>query len=73
MADFARYDTWLDVLEAARSGKMLYYQAPMDRFPHAVAVVKVHKNGSIRIDPMSRDADKFTADAGHLDRFRKRV
>ena len=29
--------------------------------------------GQYRIDPMSSHADKFTADAGHLSRFRKRA
>ncbi len=33
-------------------------------------VTKVCKNGKVRIDPLSNDADKFTADEGRLDRFR---
>jgi len=35
--------------------------------------VKVFKNGTIRIDPLSNQADKFTANSGHLDRFRVRL
>ena len=67
------FDTWAGVLEAARSGARLYCQAPFDRSPRAIHVVKVFKNGSIRIDPLSNQADKFTADRGHLDRFRCRL
>lgn len=73
MADFTTFSTWDEVLDAARRGDMLYYQAPLDRSPHYVAINKVYKNGTLRIDPLSRDADKFTADAGHLLRFRKRT
>ncbi len=73
MASFTNYSEWHDVLEDARAGKMLYYQAPMDTYPHAVSVVKVYKNGSVRIDPLSNQADKFTANYQHLLRFRKRA
>jgi hypothetical protein len=73
MADFTTFSTWDEVLDAARRGDMLYYQAPLDRAPRYVAINKVYKNGTLRIDPLSRDADKFTADAGHLLRFRKRT
>jgi hypothetical protein len=31
----------------------------------------VFENGKIRIDPMSASADNFTADCGHLPRFRR--
>lgn len=72
MADFKPFETWDQVLEAARSGG-LYYQAPMDRSPRYVSIVKIFNNGKIRVDPLSRDADKFIADAGHLLRFRRRV
>ena len=69
---FQMFDTWADVLGAARRGEMLWYQAPLDRQPRYVRVVKVFKNDKIRLDPLSRDADNFTADAGHLARFRKK-
>lgn len=72
-AQFIPFATWGDVLDAARRGEDLWYRAPLDRQPASVRVVKVFKNGGIRIDPMSRDADNFTADEGHLDRFRKRA
>lgn len=60
-----------DVLSAARSGEPVWYKAPLDYRARRVRIVKVYKNGKIRIDPMSRDADNFTADRGHLDRFQK--
>lgn len=71
--NYKEFSTWNEVLSAAAAGEQLWYQAPLDRYPHHVQVVKVFKNGSIRIDPLSRDADRFTADAGHLSRFRYRV
>jgi hypothetical protein len=67
------FSTWSDVIDAARRGDRLWYQAPLDRSPHSILVVKVFKNDRIRIDPLSNEADKFTADAGHLSRFRKKV
>ena len=70
---FVGFATWSDVLDAARSGSRLWYQAPMDVRPQSIRVVKVFKNGGIRIDPMSNQADNFTADAKHLDRFRQRA
>jgi hypothetical protein len=70
---YREFSTWNEVLSAAAAGEQLWYHAPLDRSPKYVQVVKVFKNGSIRIDPLSRDADKFTADAGHLSRFRYRV
>lgn len=73
MSNFATFSTWDEVLAAARRGEQLWYQAPMNRSPHYVAVVKIYKNGKIRFDPLSNQADNFTADAGHLLRFRKRV
>ena len=71
---FEPYESWEDVLRAARTGNdVLWYQAPFDRSPKMVIAVKVYKNGSIRIDPLSNQASKFTANVGHFDRFRRRV
>lgn len=70
---FEMFDTWADVIDAARRGEMLWYQAPLDHRPRYVGVVKVFKNDKIRIDPLSPDADNFNADAGHLARFRRKV
>jgi hypothetical protein len=72
-AGFVGFPSWVSVLEAARRGDRLWYKAPFDRHPRSIMVVKVFKNGGIRIDPMSNQADKFTADRGHLDRFFRRA
>ena len=71
--DFVGFSTWSDVLDAARNGDRLWYQAPMDLRPRSIAVIKVFKNGGIRVNPLSNQASKFTADRGHLDRFRRRA
>lgn len=63
------YASWGDVLRAARKNEYLYYKAPFDSRPHRVRVVRVFKNGKIRLDPETPDADKFTADRGHHLRF----
>ena len=77
MASFESYTSWDEVLAAASRDGRLYYQAPLDavagRSPRMVLVDKVYKNGKLRIDPLSNQADKFTADAGHLLRFRRKV
>ena len=70
---FERFDTWADVIDAARRGEMLWYQAPLDPRPRYIGIVKVYKNDKLRIDPLSPGADKFNADAGHLARFRRRM
>lgn len=67
------FSTWSDVLAAARRGERLWYQAPLDARPSSILIVKVYKNDKIRIDPLSNQADPFTADAGHLSRFRRRT
>lgn len=69
---YAKFETWADVLAFAKVG-WLHYHAPMDLRPTSVRVVRIYKNGKIRLDPGTRDADPFTADAGHLDRFRRTV
>lgn len=66
------FSSWDEVLAAARRGDWLAYQAPLDRQPRSIHVDKVYKNGRVRIDPLSNQADKFTADKGHLDRFFRR-
>lgn len=73
MVDFKPFNSWNDVLVAAASGEHLWYQGPLDHRPHSIYVIKVFKNGSLRIDPLNNQVDKFTADKGHLDRFRRRA
>jgi len=70
---FESFITWADVLAAAERGDRLWYQAPLDRYPHSILVDKIYKNGKLRIDPLSNQVSKFTADAGHLSRFRRKV
>lgn len=66
-----RFATWDEVLVFVKAGGWLWYHAPMDLRPASVRVVKVYKNGKLRLDPGNADADSFTADAGHLDRMRR--
>lgn len=73
MSNYTTYTTWDEVLDAARRGDQLWYQAPLDRTPHYILVDKIYKNGKLRINPLSNQVDKFNADAGHLGRFRKKV
>jgi hypothetical protein len=71
---FATFATWTELVEFAKAGSgALYYHAPLDASPRMVAVYRYYANGKLRINPYSGDASHFTADAGHLDRFRKRV
>jgi len=67
------FAAWKDLLVFIAAGGELYYQAPLDVRAHRVRVVCVFKNGKVRLDPDSSGADPFTADAGHLDRMRRRV
>lgn len=69
---YAPIDTWAEILRMAHAGTFLWYHAPLDLYPAAVNVVRVFKNGKIRVKPVSGDADPFTADEGHLNRFRRR-
>lgn len=63
--------TWSDVLAHVKSGKKVYYHAPMDRSARVV-VATVRGNGKmVRVDPLTNQVDKFWADNGHLDRFKK--
>ncbi len=66
----SRFETWGELLAFVAHGprecETLTYKAPLDRFPFVVEVKKVFKNGKIRIHAGEL---KFTADAGHLDRF----
>jgi len=65
------FDSWSDVVAAATRGDRLWYAAPLDARAREVRVKRVYKSGKLRIDPVSNDADAFTADAGHLSRFRR--
>ena len=72
-SEYQAFDTWAGVLDHANNPNRpaLYYKAPLDCRPVRVAVRRVFKNGKLRVDPMSADADCFTADYHHLGRFYK--
>jgi hypothetical protein len=59
------FASWLAVQHYCETHAWIYYHAPMDYSPCVVAVRKVYKNGKIRID---YHGNRFTIDAGHLDR-----
>ena len=81
------FDTWVDALRWAAAEKPIFYQAPMDhratrlwpKHTHPVTAASYEvRPRTIRIWPVgstgrgrARTADPFTADAGHLDRFRR--
>lgn len=67
-----KFASWDDVLTFARNGGWLWYHAPLDARPCSVRIVRVFKNGKLRLDP-GMGADPFTADKGHLDRMRRTV
>lgn len=61
------FQTWAAVVAAATRGDRLWYHAPLDLRPRMITVIKIFKNGKLRING---GECTFTADAGHLDRFR---
>lgn len=66
------FTSWSDVLAHAAAGKELWYRAPLDRAARRIRVMRISKHmRTLRVDPMNSDADNFTADEGHLNRFLK--
>lgn len=70
MATFQGFDSWDAVLSHVASGGKVWYHAPLDVLPHSVRV-ETRKGKKLRVFPWTREADPFTADAGHLNRFRR--
>ena len=70
---YTGFASWAEVLAFIERGGWLWYHAPMDLRPCSVRVVKVYKNGKIRIDPGAAGVDPFTADEGHLSRFKRQA
>lgn len=68
---FETFPSWKDVLEHVRAGKPVYYHAPFDIRPVLVSATAEPQGRTVRITPPTRDADPFTADAGHLERFKR--
>ena len=64
------FATWADLLDHVGSEYPLYYHAPMDYRAAQVSAV-LRKDGKLRVTPTYTDADPFTADQGHLGRFRR--
>jgi hypothetical protein len=67
---YTTFSTWAELLDAIGADYTLFYQGPMDYRP-SVVHTKLRKDGKIRVTPIYADCDPFTADKGHLDRFRK--
>lgn len=61
------FASWGAVRDAADHGRTLYYHAPLDLNARPVRVVRVFKNGKLRL---AAGDVTFTADADHLERFR---
>lgn len=85
-SELSHFQSWPEVLAYARTGAPLYYQAPMDHRATRLSPKKEQgeervyeaRDRTIRIWPSgsagrgrNRTSDPFTADAGHLDRFRR--
>lgn len=74
---YRTFETWPTLLAHVRACLPVYYQAPMDPRPVRVRVQFLGSRfltgeyKQIRVFPPSHDCDPFTADAGHLDRFRR--
>lgn len=64
--------TWADVLAYCRTHTIVTYKAPLDLRSTQCRVVRVFKNGKVRLRPITSDASTFTADSGHLPRFQLR-
>ena len=76
---FARFASWQEVLAFAATGAPLFYWAPLNIAPVRLWRFEVRAR-TIRITPPGatgrgrmRTADPFSADAKHLDRFRRQV
>ena len=81
---FTTYRSWHEVMQDARAGETLFYHAPLDRFPVRLTkgsggpyTYEVMARG-VRIYPpgssgrgKQRTSDPFTANAEHLERFRR--
>lgn len=67
---FESFDSWPDVLAYAERNGRIWYQAPLDLHPVFVLVMRVFKNGKLRL---RADSLSFTADSAHLHRMRRRV
>lgn len=67
---YEAFTSWAQLFAHIGGGYPLWYQAPMDDRPVQVSAVR-WKDGKVRVYPIYTEADPFTADAGHLERFRR--
>ena len=70
-AQLQPFETFAQLIDHVRAGYQLFYQAPLDYRAALVSAV-IRKDGNLRVYPIYRDADPFTADPGHLPRFRRK-
>lgn len=77
-ADYlTEFVVWAHVLAHVREGKPVSYQGPLDARPHRVEASCKPRGRTVRVKPFGTwrrgesPFDAFTADAGHLDRFRR--
>lgn len=67
----ATFSTWAQLLDHVKADYPLWYQAPLDVRASRVEA-HIRRDGKLRVSPnWSSDADPFTADEGHLERFRR--
>lgn len=67
---FQSFSTWAELLDHISGEYPLFYHAPLDFRPRRVSAV-ARRDGKLRVYPLTNEADPFTADSAHLDRFRK--
>jgi hypothetical protein len=67
---YENFGSWHQLLDHLAAGYPLYYQAPLDYRPVLVTAVR-RKDGRLRVTAPYTDSDPFTADIGHLPRFRR--
>ena len=65
-SSFETFGCWFGVQEFAREHPYIYYRAPLDSRPVPCAIVKLFKNGKIRL---AYHDVSFTIDRAHLDRL----
>lgn len=70
MSDYEAFQSWAQLTDHVRAGYKLYYHAPMD-FKPALVTATIRKDGKLRVMPIYGNADPFTADLAHLERFRR--
>ena len=66
------FSTWSQLVDHVRAGYPLFYQAPLDYRPVLISAV-VRRDGKLRVHPPYSDCDPFTADEGHLPRFKRTI